>query len=400
MKNIAIINTCDNGSTGKIALGLLNNLNRKDYNACFYYGRGKQSESCKLIKIDTDFEVLLHAFMARITGYQGSFSNHATKKLLKLFCQRNIDTVYLISIHGYYINEKMLFDYIAKNNIRLIYMMIDEYAYLGNCTNEPNCEVYQNMRGKCPDISKYPKSLFFNTCISIIQKKQQYYEKMHNTIFVGPEFLVLNSKKSYLGKFMKSKILDEAIDLTIYSPKDSSSYREHLNISADVKVILCIAPSTNPLKGGQYFVELAWRFMDLKDYVFIYIGYTSPNISDLPSNLIPIKYVEKDGDLAYYYSMADLFVNPSLADAMSNTCIEALSCGTPLLCFNISGMPYIMDNTVGTLVEAKNVDALVETVLKVEKKTPDIIRTCRKYAEVRYDNIQYAEKLIKIGLEE
>jgi glycosyltransferase involved in cell wall biosynthesis len=294
----------------------------------------------------------------------------------------------------------MLFDYIAKNNIRLIYMMIDEYAYLGNCTNEPNCEVYQNMRGKCPDISKYPKSLFFNTCISIIQKKQQYYEKMHNTIFVGPEFLVLNSKKSYLGKFMKSKILDEAIDLTIYSPKDSSSYREHLNISADVKVILCIAPSTNPLKGGQYFVELAWRFMDLKDYVFIYIGYTSPNISDLPSNLIPIKYVEKDGDLAYYYSMADLFVNPSLADAMSNTCIEALSCGTPLLCFNISGMPYIMDNTVGTLVEAKNVDALVETVLKVEKKTPDIIRTCRKYAEVRYDNIQYAEKLIKIGLEE
>lgn len=397
MKNIAIINTCDWGSTGKIAKGLLQNFNLKGYNAIFYYGRGKESTSSDMIKIDSDLEVKAHVFMTRLTGVQGGGSYFATKKLISSFISNKIDTVFIISIHGYYINEKMLYNYIALNNLRLVFTMIDEYAYLGQCTNEPECETYKNGYGKCPNISKYPSSWFVDGCEKVIKRKKECYSKMNNSIFVGPEFLVNNCRKSYLGKYMNLSILDEAIDLKMYSPKDPSDFKKRHKIRDNQKIILCVAPSTNPLKGSSFFWDVARRFEGDDSYVFIHIGYRSADTKLLPSNLIPIGFVENDEDLAYYYSLADLFVNPSLADAMSNTCLESLACGTPLLCFNLSGMPYLMDHRVGSLVTPQSIDELERIIRNTPHKTQEIIAQCRTYAESRYDNTKYADKLIAIA---
>ena len=397
MKNVAIINTCDWGSTGKIAKGLLQNFKLKGFNAIFYYGRGKDSTSPDMVKIDNELDFAVHIFMTRLTGVQGGWSYRATKKLISSLISNQIDTIFIISIHGYYINEKMLYEYISSNNIRMILTMIDEYAYLGECTNEPECETYKKGYGKCPNIKKYPSSWFADGCEKVIKRKKDCYSKLNNAVFVGPEFLVKNCRESFLGKFMNSSILDEAIDLKLYSPKDSSSLRAKHNICENQKVILCVAPSTNPMKGSSFFWDLARRFEEDDSFVFIHIGYRSSDKSTLPSNLIPISFVEKDEDLAYYYSLADLFVNPSLADAMSNTCLESLACGTPLLCFDLSGMPYLMDNTVGTLVTPKNVDELEKVIRNTPFKSLEMINKCRLYAELRYDNAKYADKLISIA---
>lgn len=100
--------------------------------------------------------------------------------------------------------------------------------------------------------------------------------------------------------------------------------------------------------------------------------------------------------LAQYYSLPDLFLFPSVQDTMPNACLEALSSGTPLLCFNISGMPYIANESTATFVEPRNIDALVEAILHTKKKTEETINICRKYALERYDNEKYNEKLLKL----
>ena len=97
-----------------------------------------------------------------------------------------------------------------------------------------------------------------------------------------------------------------------------------------------------------------------------------------------------------YYSLADLFVFPSLADTMPNACLEALACGSPLLCFNVSGMPYIGDESVMTLVEPENVVQMVDAICRITHKTQEIIDKCRNYALSRYDNQKYCEKLINV----
>ena len=400
MKNVAIVNSVRRGSTGKIALGLLKNLQEKGYNATFYYGRGFESKDNHIVKFEYDYESAIHAGLGKLFGVLGNFSFFATKRMLADFKTKKIDTVYLLSPHGYYLNESLFFSFISKNNIHLVYIMIDEYAYLGKCTNAPECEKYQTLCGSCPNIKKYPPSLFLDTCSYIMKRKEKNYKKVPNALFVGPQFLLESSKMSHLRRYMRMKALDEAVDMEVYQPRDANELFIKHNISPNKKIILCVADTTAASKGAHYFTEMVRLFDNDNDFVFIHIGYKNCKDDSLPKNYIAIDYIEKDSDVALYYSMADIMVFPSVFDTMANTCLEALACGTPLLCFNVSGMPYLMDETVGTLVDLGDVNALSKVVRKVSKKTSNTIDICRNYAMKRYNNKDYADKLIRITIED
>lgn len=398
MKNIAIINTCNFGSTGKIGVSLLDNFRKRGYNAYFFYGRVRNNDTCEnAFLFEGKVEAKLHVVLGKIFGLSDYFSPIATYRLISMLRQRDIDTIYMISPHGFYLNENIFYDYIVKDGIHLIYAMIDEYSYLGKCAYEPKCEKYKTCHGKCPDKKKYPASLTFDTCSLFLKRKARNYQRAKAPLFIGPQFLLDRSEHAYLRQFMNMKPIDLGIDLSMYCPRKTSDLREKLGIQQNQKVILFVG---SRMKGSQAFTQMAQAFRDNDEYVFIHVGYREPTTDGLPSNYKPIPFVKDDSDVALYYSLADLLVYPSMADTMSNTCLEALACGTPILIFNISGMPYLIDETVGTIVPPGDVDALVEVVKQTPQKSQKLIETCRSYAEKRYDNILYIDKLIQYTLED
>lgn len=403
MKNVAIINNGDAGSTGNIAKNLQKMLSAKGYNCIFCYGRGENGNSIDTYRIDSEFELRYHALLTRITGRQGFYSNSATLKLLELFEAREIDTIYIVCIHGYYINEKRLYEYIANNHIRLIHIMIDEYAFTGKCAYTNNCNNYKNGCGHCPHKKEYPASQLFDGSSEVFEMKKKTYAKLQNAIFVGPQFVVDQAKKSplfYENRNVELSVLDEAIDMDIYYPRDSTELKQKLGIDESRIIITCVVPyngGKNDRKGGRFFIELARRFERDSRFAFIHVGYRNNNPEELPSNYIPIGFIMDQNLLAEYFSLGDIFVFPSLLDTMPNACLDALACGTPLLCFDISGMPYIASNEVGTFVEAENVDSLCEIVNKTQHKTQDLVNKCREYALSRYDSKKYNIKLIELG---
>ena len=395
MKNVAVLNTVYDRSTGKIALGLKNYLNKQGYNAVLCYGYGDKLAKDNTYRIDYKFEHLFHAFLCRITGFQGGYSVLATKRLLRYLTKNKIDTVYLVSLHGYYINEKMLFQYLSKQDITVVYLMIDEYPFRGKCCYSGDCINYLNGCGNCPKLKEYPKSLIFDRSHKMFINKKSAYNKLTKKIFVGPEYTIISAKQSPIMQGINTEIIDEAIDTTFYAPRDCTELRHELNISEDKIIILCIAPLSYERKGVKYFINLAKRFENDDRYSFIHVGYDSEDKTNLPKNLIVKGYISDQNVLATYYSLADLFVFPSLLDTMPNACLEALSCGTPLLCFDVSGMPYIADDTTATFVKEKDVDAMEDVVKKTNKKNQNTINICRNYALDRYDNKKYYEKLVK-----
>lgn len=393
MKNIAIINTCNYGSTGKIALNLYEYLKINGYNTIFCYGRGNQSSDANHIKISSNLEVGIHAFLQKYIGLHSFVSIFSTIKLFKLLEAKKIDTIYCINLHGYYINEPWFYNYLASNKFKVIYIMADESAYLGDCGYHGNCNNYLHGCGNCPK-----KQLVLDFSSHLFKKKKRAYTKMTNMIFVGPEYTIKEAQKSPLLYNKKTAIVDEAINIDFYTPKNTDNLFNSLGIDKTKKIIVCVAPSSYKRKGCQYYLELARRFEKNSNYIFIHIGYEG-DIKKCPNNYIPIKYISNQELLAEYYSIADLFVFPSLLDTMPNACLEALSCGTPILGFNISGMPYIANKDTGTFVEACNVSELEKVVKNINKKTTTTINTCRNYAKSRYDQKQYCQKLMKLGME-
>ena len=394
---IAIVNSCYDRSTGKIAFGLAKYLLKNNYEVKLCYGRGKKIKFNYTYKIDKNLEFLFHVFMSRIHGRQGAFSYFATKRLIKFLKKNKIDTIYGIGLHGYYLNEKMFFNYIINYNIKFIYIMTEEYAFWGKCGYNNGCSNHLTGCGNCPQLSDYPKTWFFDRTSAVYKMKEDAYKRLKRAVFVGPEYTIKASKQSRLMSGIKTEIVDEGIDVkNLYFPKDSKALKKKLNISDDKIIILCVAPSTYARKGCEYFLEVAQKMVDKSEYVFVHVGFMD-NIKKCPQNYIPIGYVTDQNILAEYYSMADLFFFPSLLDTMPNACLEALACGTPLLCFDISGMPYIANNEVATFVEAKNINMLIDVISKSKKKSTTIVEDCRSYALARYDSQMIFKKLLEIA---
>lgn len=396
MNDVAIINTCDWGSTGKIAKGLQAYLKSKGKKVLFCYGRGEKRNDSEWYRFCSPVEIGFHYFDYRLTGRLNGASKTATKRLIARLRQIGIKEIYLVNLHGYILNEKLFLNYLVKDNIRVVYIMADESAFLGNCTYRSGCEDYKNNCKNCRKIKGLAKILFSNNSEKAYRVKWDAYRKINQITFLGPEFVIMAAKTSPLLEGKRLEIVDEAIDISVNTPKETTSLRKELGIKNDQIVIGCVAPFSYPRKGVRFLVEAARILENDTRFVFVHVGYDVKDKTNLPQNYIPIGYVKDQEVLTRYYSLSDLFVFPSIQDTMPNACLEALACGTPLLCFNISGMPYMADETVMTLVESENVEQMVEVIKRTNRKTQDTIKTCRNYALTRFDNQKYYVKLESI----
>ena len=395
--NIAIINTlAKSGSTGKIAFSYFKYLKSQGHTPYLFYGRHDEqvsSNDSEIIRIGNDIDLYLHTLLARVTGLQGVYSKMATRNMLKKFKELNIQAVCMFNLHGYYINYSLLFNYIGKNNLRCEYVMLDEYPFLGKCAYSFSCDKFMSECKACPHIKEYPKSLFVDSSNRMFKLKKNLYKIVPQCVFVGVEYTVDRAKKSAITKDCIFEVADEAIDLRdVYFPRNVKALKRELNIPESNTVIVTVTPYPNERKGGKYFLEAAKRLEHNKSISFVHVGYNADK-DECPSNYIPIGYVKNQDLLSEYYSLGDLFVHTSIAETIPSAILEALACGTPILGFNSSGIPYSTDRFHGTFVEPCNVDKMVEVILNTPKKDEKMINSCRKYAISRYDSIDYCRKL-------
>ena len=290
-------------------------------------------------------------------------------------------------------NYPILFRYIAKHNIKVIYIMLDEYAYMGKCCFALECDKYKSECNHCPLVNDYPKSLFFDRSKHIFKLKKRLYSKINDITFVSIPYIVNKAKESALLKNQSFVELEEGIDLNnIYYPKNTEKLRKKLRIDDTKTIILLVAPFSFERKGARYFLEVARRYERDERFTFINVGFdVDPAIC--PSNFIPISYVSNQEELAEYYSLADCFVCTSLAETVADTCLEALACGTPVIGFSCSGLPYSVTEKHCHFVPARDLDAISQLINDIKKKDKEIILSCRNYAENKFDIEQYMKSL-------
>ena len=56
-------------------------------------------------------------------------------------------------------------------------------------------------------------------------------------------------------------------------------------------------------------------------------------------NFLEFEYIKDENIMAKFYSAADLFIYPSLADNAPLVVLESLACQTPVITFNTGGIP-------------------------------------------------------------
>ena len=67
--------------------------------------------------------------------------------------------------------------------------------------------------------------------------------------------------------------------------------------------------------------------------------------------------------IATAYSAATVFVSPSIEDNLPNTIMESMACGTPVVGFEVGGIPEMIDHkTNGYLAEYKSSEDLAQGI--------------------------------------
>ena len=372
------------GSTGKSVHKNYTRIKNLGHDVKVFYGKKKQEDDNKdIVYFGNRLSYYMSVILGRYTGLSDVLPIFRTHKLIKELKKYKPDVVWLSGIHGYYVNWSRLIKYLKKNNIWAVYSMTDEFAFMGKCCSSFECEKYKTGCHDCPHLKNYPESLIFDNSKFVFNLKKKAYDGWDKVVFRSAPYVVDKARGSYL---LKDKILyagDSSVDINnVYYPRDSHELRQKLGIKENQKVAMLCAPSTDPHKGAEYFVECA-RACEKDDIVFIQVAFNGDE-STLPSNFIPISYVGNPNELAEYYSLSDVYVCTSLSDAQPNTCLEAMGCGTPIVGFNISGVPYVAPEEFGTFVEAKNVEKLADAVRNVPKKTEESIEKCHTYAKARF----------------
>ena len=87
-------------------------------------------------------------------------------------------------------------------------------------------------------------------------------------------------------------------------------------------------------------------------------------------------------ELVAYYSIADVYINPTYEDNFPTTNIEALACGTPVITYNTGGSPEAVDDRTGIVVEKGDVNGLMRSIELIRKNDgPVTPAMCRERAE-------------------
>jgi putative colanic acid biosynthesis glycosyltransferase len=131
-------------------------------------------------------------------------------------------------------------------------------------------------------------------------------------------------------------------------------------------VILGVASVWSQRKGLLDFIKLSEKIEERAKIILI--GLNNNQIKNLPKNIIGIKRTESIEELACFYSLADLFVNPTWEDNFPTTNLEAMSCGTPVLTYKTGGSVESINYETGFIVDKGDISGIVDAIEDVRQK--------------------------------
>ena len=382
MKILLIDVNCKQSSTGKIVYDLYTQCNKDGYTASIYYGRGPRVDEPNIYKFSSTIEVYLHALLTRITGLTGYYSFFSTRKLIKFIASYQPDVVHIHELHAYFVNIIPIMNYLKKNNIRTIWTFHCEFMYTGKCGYAYDCEKWKNECGKCPYLRDYPSSLIFDFTKKMFNDKKKAFKDFDNLTIVTPsKWLADRVKQSFLND-KRIEVIHNGIDTrNIFYPREF----DHLKIKHNIigkKIVLAVAPDLmSKRKGGRRVLDLAKRIKN-ENVKFILIGVKDLS-EKFDDNVIALGRTKNQQELAEYYSMADVFVICSLRENFPTTCIEAISCGTPVCGFNAGGNIETAPYPLGKFVEYGDIDALIDAVSSMLDQEISV-EECSNYGKMTY----------------
>ena len=390
---IAEINAVPNGSTGMIMESICNVARNSGHTAVSFFGIREHSNinNENQVVISSKNDHLVHYCLGNVTGYNESFSIIATYRLVKKLKKYHPDIIHLHVMHGQYLNISILFKYLKKSGIPVVWTMHDCWAITGRCPHFEllECEKWRTGCYNCHyDKADYPPAKIDRTEF-LWKKKKKLFGDLQKLSIVTPSDWLRNIIKESFLQNKEVNVINNGIDLELFKPTNSN-FRKEYDCESDF-LVLGVASYWSKKKGLDDFIRLS----EEGRFKVVLVGTNNEIDQLLPSQIISIHRTESIQKLVEIYSAADVFVNTTYEDTFPTVNIEALACGTPVVTYCTGGSPEIIDNNTGIVIEKGNIERLIECLQGLAHDNRFHSSDCVKRASLFNKNYSY-QKYIEL----
>ncbi|MGY6528687.1 MAG: glycosyltransferase family 4 protein [Cyanobacterium sp.] len=211
----------------------------------------------------------------------------------------------------------------------------------------------------------------------------------------------------------KLNLVYNGVKKTPLSSEQSLNYLHKFNLNKKQDIIIGTAARLNEVKGLTYLLQgfaLVHGYLSLENKQVNYnlklvIAGTGKLEKSLKKEAEELKighliifagYIE---DLPNLMSLYDIFVLPSLQEAASLACVEAMSLAKPVIGTNVGGIPeQVYDNVNGFIVEPKNPRQIADSLIKLIE-SPSLREKFSKNSYLRYQEFFDSEVMVKKTVE-
>jgi len=356
--SIAHINTHDKaGGAAKVAWRLMEAQRAEGNDAKMLVGiKMSNSPYSHSFPIEIDQSIQAHCQQNGQLFYEYQGSHRLINNLLV----RTADILHIHNLHGGYFNP---FSVSALSHLKpVIWSLHDMQSITGHCAHSFDCERWRIGCGECPYLNTEP-AIRMDTSAQLFQDKKFIYEHAHVWIACPSQWLKNKVERSILRN-QPIELIHNGIDTKVFKPCDKKESRRRFGIPENVLVIGAVGHGgtiENQWKGGEYTRAALAAFMPkYPDCVFVNIGANSESYDP---RIINISHIDNESKLAQAYSTLDIFLYTSIADNCPLVVLEALSCGIPMVTFDVGGIPELVrDGTDGCVSEYKNVQEIVQSL--------------------------------------
>lgn len=250
----------------------------------------------------------------------------------------------------------------------VVIFMHDMWSITGGCHYSFDCEKF---KVHCKNCQNFPINKKIDLSFIEFNKKAKLNNKYENIYFIAPSIWLYNqARSSFLTVRKPIYYIPNILNKKLFQPIGKRECRKLLDVDPLATIIAFGAVSIdNPYKGWKYLQEalsILKHHTDNKNIlILIFGGAYNKEVADKIH--FPVKFLGRlrdDYSTALVYNASNVFVAPSLADNLPTTVMESLACGTPVIGFDIGGIPdMIQHKRNGYLAKYKDAEDLANGII-------------------------------------
>jgi glycosyltransferase involved in cell wall biosynthesis len=274
----------------------------------------------------------------------------------------------IINLH-WVCNGYLQIETLPKFNKPLVWTLHDVWPFTGGCDYIRDCENFKESCGNCPQLLS---GTSWDLSRWVWQRKKKSWENLNLTIVATSSWMADCARASSLFKHLRIETIPLGLDTGKYRPINKQIARNLLNLPQDKQLVLFGAiNATSDRRKGFHLLLPALQQISSSGWQdcleLVVFGSSKPEQPiDLGFNTHYLGFMHDDIALALIYAAADVMIVPSIQEAFGQTASESLSCGTPVVAFNTTGLKDIVDHQQnGYLAKPFEVEDLAKGIVWV-----------------------------------